>query len=110
MPQPASYSSADLYEKDVFQLVGLNDLPAEQRQAMLANMTKIIEGRVIARVLDILTPAERQRLEQATDANYDQTMRDCLVAHKLTIDELAAEESVLLKMELTEVAADNKTK
>lgn len=110
MPANTILSSDELFNKDVFDLLGLTDVSADKRQAMLASMKKIIEGRVMARILDILTAAERQQLEQATDTDYNQVMKECLAVHQLTVEELTAEESVMLKLELTGVPQSKTTK
>lgn len=110
MPANTILSSDELFNKDVFELLGISDVAADKRQAMLTSMTKIIEGRVMARILDALTPAERQQLEQASDANYNQVMKECLAAHQLTVEEISAEESVMLKLELTGVSQSKTAK
>jgi uncharacterized protein (DUF849 family) len=60
-----------LLQTNVIDEMGLQNLPPDQKQALLDKMAQTVQGRVLDRVLDTLSADQRQQFESllATDAD-----------------------------------------
>ena len=97
----SSASDLDIANKDIFELLGLSEMPDDKKQEMLSTMLKTINNRILARILDNFSKEERAQLDMAFDRNDKATIGQMLLNKGLPdIEQLTAEEALLLKIEL----------
>ncbi|MBI2484166.1 hypothetical protein HYV71_03210 [Candidatus Uhrbacteria bacterium] len=92
----------DLFSADIFEYLGLTDLDDDQKKELLSIMLETVQGRVVARILDVFeTEKERVQFEQALKDKDVETVDDLLASKDIPgITQLVAEEVVLYKIEV----------
>lgn len=101
----------DLWDKDIFTLLGLENAPEQTKKEILANMTATINNRVLARVLDQLDDNELKEYEDLLDRQEDQKIIDYLKSKNVDLMKLVAEEAMIYKLEILNLAqGDNGSK
>jgi len=106
------YDPADLWDKDIFTLLGLENAPEDKKKEILDNMTKTINNRVMARVLDMLDDESLKTFDQLLGTNDDQQINDFLKSKEVDLMEVTAQEALLYKTEILNLgkADDNAAK
>ena len=97
----------DLWGKDIFALLGLENAPEEKKKEILDNMTATINNRVLARVMDQLDENELKEYEDLLDQKDDQKIIDFLKSKDIDMMQYAAEEAMIYKMEIINLAQDD---
>jgi|GEM_PF-3013927 len=93
--------SDDILKKNIFDVLGIGDLPDDQKQPILLKMLQIIYQRVVAKIMDILPEESLRQLKLAIDAEDEKTVTAILARHGLlSFPELMAEEAVFMKYEM----------
>lgn len=88
-----------LLEKEIFELLGLQSVPEDKRQEMVAVMVETIENRVLARVLDSLTEEDQSKFDELLDGGDDRAHR-FLMGKGIDLTRLALEEVMFYKATL----------
>lgn len=91
---------ADLWDKDIFTLLGLENAPEEKKKEILENMTATINNRALARVMDQLDETELAEYELLLDQNDDEKITSFLKNKGVDLAQYAAEESMIYKTEI----------
>ena len=89
-----------LFDKDIFELLGIENAPQEKKDEILNNMTRTIQNRVIARVLDGLDDASVKEFEKIIDEGDDQKTKTFLDAKGVDLTQITAEEALNYKTEI----------
>lgn len=93
--------SNDIVSKNIFDILGLADLPEDQKAKMLQKMLQIIYQRVVARIMDVLPEDAMRDLKDAIDAEESDAATAVLAKHgMMSFPELMAEEALFLKFEM----------
>ena len=100
---------ADLWDKNIFELLGLENAPGEKKKEILDNMNATINNRVLARVLDQLDEQEMEEYKKLLDENDDQKIIDYLKSKGIDLVQYAAEEAMIYKTEILNLAQVNTT-
>lgn len=93
-------TTEDLFEGDIFELLGLQNISQEKKDALSRDMIDTIEGRVFGRVIDALPDAEFDEFERLTDSMDHEGVRVLLAKFNLDLTELMVEEALLYKLEV----------
>lgn len=97
----------DLVNDDIFTILGIEDLPDDEKQSMLTTMLETIQGRVVARLLDALTEEERVQVEKYFDESNTEAINALLQAKGIDgLSSLMAQESMIYKLELAQIVAE----
>ena len=91
-----------ILEKDIIELLGLDNLPEDKKAALLAKMAETVLNRISLRILDQLSDADQKRfnalLKQKTaDAEIDQFLKSKIK----NLDEMRMAEILRFKQELS---------
>lgn len=93
--------SDDLMGKNIFDILGLADLPDDQKQPILQKMLQIVYQRVVARIMDVLPEDAMRQLKLAIDAEDEKTVIALLAQHGLQpFPEMMTEEALCMKYEM----------
>ena len=106
MSSNANIDPADLWDKDIFTLMGLEAIPEEKKKEILENMTATINNRVLARVLDQLDEAELQEYQKLLDGGDDQQIIGFLKSKNIDLMQYLAEEAMVYKTEILNLSQD----
>jgi predicted nucleotidyltransferase component of viral defense system len=100
----------ELIAKDIFDLIEAPESMTEtEKQALILKMYKIVENRVIARVIDKLDEAEIK--EFTTNLKIGQKeANNYLMAKGIDFTKLVTEESLILKNELSYLVGNRSLK
>jgi len=90
----------DLIENDIFELLGLKDIPEEQKEELMTKIIEGVESRVVLRIDDLLEDADRDNFGKILDQGDDQAIADFLQTKNINVGQLAAEEALLMKNEI----------
>ncbi len=99
-----------LIDASIFELLGIDDASQEQKNKIMADVTRTIQNRVVARILDSLSEDDTAQFEKALDEG-DEATKAFLATHNVDATKLATEEAITYKVELlamVESAEENK--
>lgn len=92
-------SPEDLIEKNIFEVLGINDISETQKTKLLDKIMAMLEARVSARVLDELNDEDLKAFEEISE-NDKETIVNFLKAKNLDLDKITAEETLILKLDI----------
>ena len=111
MSSPTIIDPADLWDKDIFVLMGLENAPEDKKKEIMDNMTATINNRILARILDQLTEEEIKDYEKLLDGNDDPKIIEYLKSKGIDLIQFTAEETMIYKVEILNlVQAGNRPK
>lgn len=90
----------ELLDKDIFELIGGENLPQEKKQELYQKMAETIENRVIARIDDRLNDQEREEWAKIIDMGERAKMEDFLRSKDIDVSKMMVEEAMVYKMEI----------
>jgi len=99
------FDPEELWDKDIFTLLGLANAPEEKKKEIIDQMTATINNRVLARVLDQLSEEEIREFEQKIDEKDDAKVIEFLKSKGVDLMQYAAEEAMLYKTEILNLSA-----
>jgi hypothetical protein len=91
---------ADFIDKDILELLNLQNAPEEKKAEIIKDMLATIQNRVLARLLDNLDEAEINALEVLIDNQQEKDVEDFLLKKDFDVKKVAAEESLNYKVEI----------
>ncbi len=93
--------SDDIISKNIFDILGIADLPDDQKQPILQKMLQILYQRVVARIIDILPEDVMRSMKLAIDAEDEQATNALLASNGMQpFPEMMAEEALCMKYEM----------
>jgi len=96
-------SSDDLVSKDLFELLGLEDMPEEQKNEIRAKTLEMIRDRTLLRVRDLLSDEEFEQykvlLSEPESTESDKKIDEFLAGKHVDVNALTVEETILVKMQ-----------
>lgn len=93
----------DLITSDIFDLLGLTDVPAEEREPMYQKMYDTIEQRVMGRIDDELTDGDASELKQILDTNNRDGFSAFITKHSIDLPRLFTEETLIYKAQMADL-------
>lgn len=98
---PTSAVNDNLIAQNIFNILGLAELPDDQKAVMLQKMIRIVYQRVLARIMDMLSDNDMRSLQGAIKAEDEQKMTAILAQHDLpSFAAMMAEEALFMKHEM----------
>jgi len=96
----------DIIEKDILEILGAKNMPEEEKRNLYTKMLETIQKRVMIRINDRLTEEEREEWKKILDDGNREEADKYLLDHGLEVPKLMAEEALILKTELAELAKE----
>jgi hypothetical protein len=101
--QAPAVNTDDLVTKDLFELMGLQDMPEEQKDQIRVSILESIRDRTLLRIADALSPedfeAYKKLLSAPESADSDKQIDDFLASKDINVNALTVEETILAKAE-----------
>ncbi len=92
-----------ILNEDIIKILKLDHLPEEQQENLRQKMIDTIEQRVMARLMDSLNAEDQQKLNELLNQENTQETQQ-FIESKMNIKEVAAQETLLYKMEMIDNA------
>jgi len=102
------FSDEDILNKDILELLGIQDLDQAKKQEIYQTMMQTIQNRVMARILDQLKPEEAEEWKNLLDSQDKQKAEEFLRSRKIDVAKLMLEEAVIYKTEIIGLAGQIK--
>lgn len=96
----SSTSLKDILEKDIFTLIGGQNLPDEKKDELMQKMIASIQNRVIARIDDLLNESERDELKDLIDKDHMVGFDRLLKRKGINLQELMEDEALNYKTQV----------
>lgn len=96
-------STDDLINKDIFELMGAEKIPEATKNDLMNKMLQIIQGRVMDRIIEMLSEDDYKDLVVALDKNDSAAVTRIMIQNKINPTELFTEEAALLKIEFANI-------
>ena len=94
-------SDIDLVNKDIFELMGLQDISAKEREDMLITMIETVQNRMLARVADSFEADELDRLQELFEKKDNKAIDEMFAAKGLPdFVALTAQEFFVYKLDI----------
>lgn len=90
----------DILDKDLLELMGAQNMPPEQKQALYKKMAVTVQDRIILRVDDKLDEAGRKEWIQLLDQGDKAKMEEFLKTKNIDIAKILIEEAIIYKTEM----------
>lgn len=99
----ALISPKDLIEGDIFEMLGLQDLPEDKKEETMAKLIEGVQNRVILRIDDLVGQEDQRQFHQLLDQGDDDKINKFLEEKNINVPQLVAQESLLMKSELVQI-------
>lgn len=93
----------EILEKDIFELLGVANTSAEEKQALLAKLTSVVDARVINRVAELLSEKEAEEFATLAEAGDGQKLADFLVDKEIDLAQIVSEEATKYRVEFVQL-------
>ncbi|MFB6181673.1 MAG: DUF5663 domain-containing protein [Candidatus Magasanikbacteria bacterium] len=97
----------NLLEENLVTMLGIENLPDEEKSQILTKATRIAEKRIVLRVLDLLDEEKQEEFGQAVSSQDQEEIQSILQEEVDNFQELAQEEVVKVKQQLKEAVSQN---
>ncbi len=97
------FSVQDILEQPLFELLGVDGIPDEKKEALTQQMAETIEVRTLERLMVELPETDQQRLEELAQANNQEDLNHFLGQHKEIIERISLEEIARYRVELAAI-------
>lgn len=99
-----------LLTKSIIDVLGLQKLPEEKKQALVAQMSDVVQSRISHRINDQLSPANRQAFDLLLSKNPSEgDMNAFLSEHVPNVQLVVNEEILKFKQEMAQEVASMKS-
>lgn len=99
-------SKVPLTHANIIKLLGVESLPMEDRQAIVENATELVETRVLARILGMLSDAKKNEFGKIVESADTDAVSRFFEENNIDYVALTEEEIEGVKQELLEVAKE----
>lgn len=93
-------SYQDIIEKDIFELLDLQNIPPEQREELATKLYNTIENRVILRLDTIMEAADIESWKKYLEAGDRKGADAYLISKEIDIQKILIEEAAILKAQV----------
>lgn len=98
------WTSRDIIDKDILELVGGENMSLEQKDELYKKMMETIQTRVMTRVDDLLTDEEAADVRVLLENDDREGFEQFMVEKNIDIKQLYSEEALFYKLELSQLA------
>lgn len=96
-------SVEEILEKDIFELLGIENASDEQKQELLQTMTTTIEARVVNRVAEMLDDTAAKNFQEIAEAGDADKLVNFLVEQKIDLPQIVSEEATRHRVEVVQL-------
>lgn len=96
-------SVKDILDKDLFELLGIENASDEQKQALLITMINTVDARVANRVASLLSDDDAEKFKQLADAGDSDALVDFLVKKEIDLPQIVSEEATRYRVEVAQL-------
>jgi len=96
-------SYGDIITKDIFELLGVENMPEQQKRNLYTKMLETIQNRVIIKITKELPQEALAEWEHVAKSNNQAEMAQFFDAHSINVDEMLLKETLMYKMEIVEL-------
>ncbi|MEX0805448.1 MAG: DUF5663 domain-containing protein [Candidatus Binatia bacterium] len=93
----------DILKKDLFELLGVEKASDEEKEALVATMTKTVDARVALRVASMLSEEDTNAFQQLADSGDAQKIVDFLVEKGVDLPQIVSEEATRYRIEVAQL-------
>lgn len=104
-PSRIDISSKDLLDKDIFELMGIPNMPDDKKQELHTQMMETIEKRTFARVHDMLPQEDIAHFKELLDGSNPDDLKTFFKDHDIDVEKIMAQEAVVYKTEMVDLSA-----
>lgn len=95
------FMNPKILEKDIISLLGLENLPENEKAALLAKMADLVFSRITTRILDILSEEDQKKFDELLKKKASQEkINEFLGSRIKNLDEIQAAEILRFKEEV----------
>ena len=102
------FTPDEIIDLDIFNLMGIPNMPQNQKDEILKKMVETIERRVIKKVEDKLSDEDMAKIEAAINSNDQNAFMQTFTDKGISIEKIYAEETLLYKYEMMELMNNTK--
>jgi len=95
----------DFWDKDIFKLMGLKNVPEDKKKEMMDSMMRTVQNRVLARILDSMEEVDVKEFEKLIKDGDNEKTNAFLESKNINLTQISAEEAMLYKTELINMVA-----
>ena len=96
-------SVQEILEKDIFELLGVSKVNDDKKDALIAQMTNIVDARVINRVAELLDEKEADQFQKIAESGDAQKLVDFLVEQEIDLPQIVSEEATKFRVEFVQL-------
>ena len=89
-----------LVELDLLNNLGLDNLPEEKQEIIMAQVMESVLNRVLVRIIDALGDEKKNKFMELLEKGSDEQIREYFIDNDIDMDKFVIEESLLYKNEL----------
>lgn len=89
----------ELMNQDIFKVLKLDHLSQEEKDKLQEKMVNTIQGRIMARIMDVLSAEDQKKLNELFDKNDDKEIEEFL-KNKTDMQNIVVQEILLYKAEM----------
>lgn len=93
-------STKELIEKDLFELLGIQDSSDEYKSQLLESMSKTVDARVINRLSDMLSEEDSKKFEELAEDGDSQAIVKLFVDKGIDLPSIVFEEAIKHRAEI----------
>ncbi len=102
MAQKYIISPNDLIEGDIFELLGLQNMDEQKKEETMSKLIEGLNSRVLIQIDDQIKEEDRKNWHTIIETEDDEVIRNFLINLGIKLDEIIAQEALLMKKELVE--------
>lgn len=96
----------EIIEQDILEILGAKNMSQEQKRNLYTKMLETIQRRTMIRIHDQLSEADREEWKKILDSGDGKKAGKYLLDHGIEVPKLLAEEALILKTELADLAKE----
>lgn len=104
-PSRVDIKAQDLLDKDIFELMGIPNMPDEKKQELHTQMMETIEKRTFARVHDMLPQEDIAHFKELLDGSNPDDLKTFFKDHDIDVEKIMAQEAIVYKTEMVDLSA-----
>lgn len=103
---PKHMDAPSMIQTNIFDLLGLQQLPDARKQELLGQMAQVVQDRITDRLIEAMSAEQRTAFEQMLDKNPEPEVVDTFLKQAVPgYEQIAQEEAAKFKQEITNEAA-----
>ena len=95
-----------LDEQNIIKILGIESLPDDRKAVLVDQMTDLVQKRLLLRILDSFSDAQRTKFEVLIDENDQEKLNDFLAASAPKLGDWLVEEVNQIKQEMAGIASN----